>query len=134
MLELGLVRQLRHAGACTHMEWVGRVDTIVCVTVRSKIQYHTNDYRSQVEGEGGGVPHCNWVRRRVVDAACHLAYLHFPSVEGRPPDGTLPGSHQLHEGSNVQYAWLDDDNEWDAQCAPPGHVAGGELEDIYLLG
>ena len=109
MLGLGLVRQLRHAGACTHMDWVGRVDTIACVTVRSKTQNHIDDYSSQVAGEGGGVAHCNRVRRCVVDSAFPLAYLHFPPVEG-PPDGTLPESHQLHEGSNVQYAWLDDDN------------------------
>lgn len=89
---------------------------------------HRRLYRSQVAGEGGGFPHYDWVRRCGVDTAFHLAYLRFPPVEGRAPDGPLPGSYQLYERSNVQYAWLDEE-ERDAQHAPPGHVAGGEPDE-----
>lgn len=45
----------------------------VRVTVRREIQYHIFDYRVQVVGEGGTVPHRNWVRQCVVDTVCHLA-------------------------------------------------------------
>ena len=34
---------------------------------------HTDEYRLQVVGEGDKVPRCNWVRRRSVDTAFHLA-------------------------------------------------------------
>ena len=66
-----------------------------------------DNYRLQVEGEGDSMPHCNWVRRCVVDTAFHLAQ---PQVEQRLPDGHLPGSRQpqQHEGSKVRYTWLTD--------------------------
>ena len=50
--------------------------------------------------EGGSVQHCNLVRQCVVGTAFRL---HFPLVDGRPPDGRLPDSHHPHEGSNVRY-------------------------------
>ena len=43
MLGLGLVQQLRHAGACTHIERVGRADTIVCHS-QKETQHHIEDY------------------------------------------------------------------------------------------
>ena len=63
-----------------------------------------NDYRLQVAGQDGSVPHYNWARRCVVGAAFRLAYQHFPRVE-ESPDGRLPGSHQPHERSTVRYTW-----------------------------
>ena len=38
-----------------------------------KGQYHIDEYRLQVVGEGDTVLHGNWVRRCVVDTAFHLA-------------------------------------------------------------
>jgi hypothetical protein len=55
------------------MELAGPADTTVRVTVRKENQYHIDDHCLQVVGEGGSVPHCNWVRRCVVDTAFHLA-------------------------------------------------------------
>ena len=63
-----------------------------------------DDYRLQVAGEDGGVPHCNWARRCVVDTAFRLACQDFSRAEGRP-DGRLPGSRQPHERSKVRYRW-----------------------------
>ena len=110
MLGLGLVRQLCHPDACAHMELAEPVSSVMRATVKRKTQHHIDDYRLQVVGEGGSVPHCNWVYRCVVDIAFHLASLHHPLVAGRPPDGSLPGSHQLHEGSKVRCT-LDDNDE-----------------------
>ena len=70
-------------------------------------------------GEGGSVLRCNWVRRGVVDTAIHLAQTR---VEGLPPDGRLPGSHQPREGSKVRYTWLDDDDEFYSERNMP-HLA-----------
>ena len=68
-----------------------------------------DNYRlQQVAGEGDSMPHCNWVHRCVVDSAFHLAQ---PQVEGRPPDGRLPGSYLPHEDSKVRYKWLDNDDK-----------------------
>ena len=63
--------------------------------------FHIDDHHLQVVGEDGSMSHCNWTRRCIVGTAFHLE---FPLVEGRP-DGRLPGSHQPHEGSKVQYTW-----------------------------
>ena len=96
------------------MELAGPAESVrircVCVKVRRKTQYLIDDYRLQVAGEGGSMPHCNrnWVRRCVVGAAFRLAQLHFLLVKGRLPDGRLPGSHQPLEGSKVRYTWLED--------------------------
>ena len=62
-------------------------------------------------GEDDSVPHCNWVRRCVVDTAFHLAWPRFPLAEGRCPDERLAGHHQPLEGPKEVYAWVNDDCE-----------------------
>ena len=109
VLGLELVLQHRHPDTCAHMDVAAPAECgkVMCVTVRRETQCHIDDYRLQAAGLGGSGPHCNcnWVRRCVVGTAFHLAQIHFSLVEGRPPDGRLPGSHQPHEDSKVRYAW-----------------------------
>ena len=76
------------------------VRILLCVS-QSEGRLNINDYRLQVEGEDGSVPHCNCARQCVVDTAFRPAYLHYPLVAGRPPAGRPPGRHQPHEGSKV---------------------------------
>ena len=62
-------------------------------------------------GGDDSVPHCNWVRRCVLDNAFQLAWPRFPLDEGRPPDGRLAGHHRPLEGSKEGHAWVNDDYE-----------------------
>ena len=70
------------------------------------------------------MPHCNcnWVRRCVVGSAFRLAQIHFSLVEGRPPDGRLPGSHQPHEGPKVRYTWFDGEDGWNSDERNTPHL------------
>ena len=73
VLDPGQLRQLRHPGARGQVEPPVDTGTKQSVTVRSESQYETQRLSSQVEGEEDNTPHCNWVRRFVVDIAFHLA-------------------------------------------------------------
>jgi hypothetical protein len=70
---LGQVRQLCHPDACAHMGPVEPAGASMHVMVRKESCHINDNYCLQVVGKGGSVPHCNWVRRCVVDTAFHLA-------------------------------------------------------------
>jgi hypothetical protein len=106
VLVLGQVRRRRHADAYAHMGLVESADTIMRVIVRKET--HHDIYRLQVVGEGGSVPHRNWVHQCVVDTAFHLAQ---PQAEGLPPDRCPAGHHRPYEGSKVQCTWVNDNDE-----------------------
>ena len=59
VLVLEQLQQLRHPGACAHVEPAADTGTMQSVTVRSETQCQIDDYHLQVEGEGDSVPHCN---------------------------------------------------------------------------
>ena len=83
------------------MEPPADTGTTQIVTVRSKSQYQIR--RLQVEVEGGSAPHCDLVRRFVVDIALLPPQSHFPLAEERPPNFRLAGHHRPHEGSKERY-------------------------------